>query len=161
LNQQKSKRFLFNERQIMTQYVLLIIVAAIGGIAAVLQAQFMGLLDRGLGTIESVFITYAGGGLLICIPVIALRGGNLSAWQNVPWYSFAAGLMGLIIVGSIGYCVHRLGIVTAFTIIVASQFISGALLDHYGILGATIRPLDLSRLGGIGFLLLGVWLILR
>jgi len=145
----------------MTQYVLLIIVAAIGGIAVVLQAQFMGLMDRELGTMESVFITYFGGGLLISLPVLAIRGGNLSAWQNVPWYSFSAGLLGLIIVGAIGYCVHRLGIVTAFTIIVASQFISGALLDHYGILGATLRPLDLSRLIGIGFLLLGVWLILR
>jgi transporter family-2 protein len=54
-----------------------------------------------------------------------------------------------------------LGLVTAFTIIVASQFIVSALFDHFGVLGAQLRPLDLYRLAGIGVMLVGVWLIIR
>ena len=141
--------------------ILLIIIAAVGGIAVTLQAQFMGLMDKRIGTLESMFITYASGGLLIGLAMLANRGRNLAAWGSVPWYALTAGLLGLIIVGTIGYSTPRLGLVTAFTIIVASQFIVGALLDHFGILGADFRPLDLTRLAGIGVMLLGVWLIIR
>jgi transporter family-2 protein len=145
----------------MTNYVLLIFIAIIGGFAVTLQGQFMGLMDQGLGTRESVFLTYASGGLLACLVMLAARGGNLRAWQGVPWYALTAGLLGLLIVGTIGYTVPRLGLATAFTIMVAAQFIVAALIDHFGWLGAQVRPVELSRLAGIGVLILGVWLITR
>jgi transporter family-2 protein len=145
----------------VASFIPLVIIAAIGGIAITLQAQFMGIMDRSIGTLESMFITYGTGGLLISIAMLANRGGNLSAWDSVPWYALSAGVLGLIIVGTIGYSTPRLGLVTAFTILVASQFILGALLDHFGILGADLRPLNLTRLAGIGVMLLGVWLIIR
>jgi transporter family-2 protein len=139
----------------------LIIIAAIGGVAITLQGQFMGLMDKGLGTRESVFITYAGGGILAGCMMLAARGGNLKAWHSIPWYAFNAGIVGLVIVGTIGYTVPRLGLTKAFTIIIASQLVVAAVLDHFGWLGAITRPLDLSRLLGIGILVLGVWLTTR
>jgi len=145
----------------MNDSVLLVVVAVISGAAITLQGQFMGLMDQGIGTQESMFITYAGGGLLISLLMLASRGGNLRLWQSVPWYALTAGLLGLIIVGTIGYVVPRLGLVTAFTVIVASQFILAALIDHFGLLGSAVRPIDLSRLLGLALMLLGVWLITR
>jgi len=145
----------------MANFIPLIIIAAIGGIAITLQAQFMGIMDKSIGTLESMFITYASGGLLISLAMLVNRGGNLSAWGSVPWYALSAGVLGLVIVGTIGYSTPRLGLVTAFTILVASQFIVGALLDHFGILGADLRPLNLTRIAGIGVMLLGVWLIIH
>ena len=118
-------------------------------------------MDQGIGTRESVFITYAGGGLVIALAMLAARGGNLKAWQAVPWYALTAGLFGLLIVGSIGYTVPRLGLATAFTIMVAAQFVVAALLDHFGWLGAAVRPIGLSQLAGVGLLILSVWLITR
>jgi transporter family-2 protein len=145
----------------MNNFFFLIIIAAIGGVAVALQAQMIGLLDQKLGTVESVFITYGSGALLIGLIMAAMRGGNLRAWPGVPWYAFGAGLLGLIIIATLSYSIPRLGLVTAFTIIVAAQFIIGALFDHFGLLGAAIRPLSLVQLSGIVILLLGVWLILR
>ena len=139
----------------------LIILAAIGGVAVTIQGQFMGLLDKNIGTLESVFITYASGGMLAAVAMIASRGGNLKAVQTVPWYALSAGLVGLVIVGTISYTVPRLGLSKAFTIIVASQFLVAALLDHYGLLGAVVRPMDLSRVAGMALLVVGVWLIVR
>lgn len=141
--------------------VLLIIVAVVGGISVALQAQMMGLLDKSIGTVEGVFVTYAGGGLLISIILILMRGGNLTAWQSVPWYAYASGALGLIIVGAIGYSAPRLGLVATFTVIVSSQFVVAALIDHFGVLGATTHPLDLSRILGIILLLIGIWLTIR
>jgi transporter family-2 protein len=142
-------------------FVILVIIAVIGGVAVTLQGQFMGLMDQGIGTRESVFITYAGGGALVCLLMLAARGGNLAAWRQVPWYALTAGLLGLVIVGSIGYTVPRLGLAVAFTVIVAAQFVVAALIDHFGWLGATLRPIGVSQLAGMGLLILSVWLITR
>jgi transporter family-2 protein len=141
--------------------VFLISIAIMGGIAVTLQGQFMGLLDRGLGTIESVFVTYAGGGLIITLLMIAFRGGNLKNWQGVPWYAFGSGILGLIIVGSIGYVVPRLGVAKGFTLIIASQFMIASLIDHFGFFGAAVRPMDMMRSLGLGLMLLGVWLVVK
>ena len=145
----------------MSTLTPLFIIAAIGGISITLQAQFMGLMDKQIGTLESMFITYGSGGLLIGVAMLLHRGGNLAAWQEVPWYALSAGALGLVIVGTIGYSTSRLGLVTVLTIIVAAQFISGALLDHFGVLGAELRPLNFARVSGIGLLLLGTWLVVR
>lgn len=145
----------------MSNLSILILVAAVGGVAVTLQAQFMGLMDRELGTLESMFITYGSGGALIVLAMLARRGGDLVDWRNVPWYALTTGLLGLVIVGTIGFSTPRLGLVPALTILVAAQFITGALMDHFGLLGAELRPLDPSRLAGIGTLLLGVWLVVR
>lgn len=145
----------------MNSFFLVLSVAAIGGIAVAIQAQFTGLLDQRMGTLESVFITYGSGGLVIGLLMLAWRGGNLVAWPNAPWYAFTSGLLGLVIIGSISYSVPRLGLAVAFTVLVAVQFLVGAVLDHFGLLGAEIRPLDLSRAIGIVVLLIGTWLIIR
>ncbi|MCW8919973.1 MAG: DMT family transporter [Sedimenticola sp.] len=145
----------------MANLYLLSLVAVIGGIAVALQAQLMGLLDKQIGTLESVFITYGSGGLLIGLVILYLRGGNLSLWQSVPWYAFLSGVIGLIIVASIGFSVPRLGLVTAFTLMVAAQFIVASVLDHYGFLGAEIRQLNLQKVLGMLTVLIGVWLTVR
>ena len=97
-------------------------IASVAGVAITLQGQFMGLMDRTLGTKESVFVTYATGGVIAAFFMLAARGGNLRAWSAVPWYAFTAGILGLIIVGSVGYVVPRLGVAKAFTLIVATEF---------------------------------------
>ncbi len=140
---------------------VLVILAIIGGIAVALQGHFIGIMDQRIGSKESVFITYASGGILAALIMIVSRGGYLNAWQNAPWYSFTAGALGLIIVGTIGYTVPRLGLTTALTVLVASQLVVAVMLDHFGVLGATVRTMDLPRITGLVFLILGVWLVLR
>ena len=139
----------------------LTIIVALGGMAVTLQAQFMGVMDKQIGTLASVFITYGGGGLLIGLIMLLNRGGNLAAWQGVPWYALFSGALGLVIVGTIGYGTARLGLVMALTIFVAAQFITGAVLDHFGFLGADLRPLNLNRILGIGMMMVGTWLVTR
>jgi len=145
----------------MASYTTLITIAVFGGIAVALQGQLMGLMDQRIGTKACVFITYASGGLGVTLAALLSGGWSLKGWQEIPWYAFSTGLLGLFIVGTISYTVPRLGLTAGFTVAVASQFIVAALLDHFGLLGAAIRPLDLSRSLGIGILILGVWLIVR
>ncbi len=145
----------------MSSQALLIAIAAIGGIAVALQGQFMGVIDRQIGTMESVFLTYASGGILAAIMLIGMRGGNISQWQQLPWWTLTSGILGLVIVASIGFSVSRMGTLAAFTLIVAIQFVAAAVIDHFGLFGADVRAIDLTKLAGIGVLILGVWMTVR
>lgn len=139
----------------------LVFIAILAGAAITLQGQFMGLMDKTIGTRESVFITYASGGLLASFIILLAKGGKLGIWKTVPWYAFTAGFLGLIIVGSIGYVVPRMGVAAAFTLILASQFGLAVLIDHYGLFGAEFRAFDITRAVGLVVLFIGVWLIIR
>ena len=145
----------------MTTPILFILLAIVGGAAGTIQANFMGVMDQNLGTVESMFITYGGGGLVIGLAMLFLRGGNLGAIVTLPWYVFSAGLLGLVVVGILGFAAPRIGLVPVMTLFVASQFIVAAVLDHFGLLGAEVRSLDLSRVSGLGVILFGLWLVIR
>ena len=145
----------------MSNFTVLAIVAAVAGVAMAAQAQLMGHLDRSVGTIESVFLTYGSGAVVIGLIMLAMRGGNLGEWHIAPWYAYSAGLLGLVIVGCIGYATPRLGLAVTLTIAVATQFTMAAIVHHFGLLGADQQPMDLSRLGGMAAILIGVWLMVR
>ena len=55
----------------------------------------------------------------------------------------------------------ELGMAKAFTVIVASQLLTALLFDQFGLFGAAVRTMDLLRVAGLVFLILGVWLVLR
>ena len=145
----------------MSSFTVLAIVAAVAGVAMAAQAQFMGHLDRSMGTIESVFLTYGTGAVVIGLIMLAMRGGNLGEWNIAPWYAYTAGLLGLVIVGCIGYATPRLGLAVTLTIAVAAQFTIAAIVHQFGLLGADQQPMDLSRLAGMAAILIGVWLMVR
>jgi len=145
----------------VSSFTILTIVAAVAGVAMATQAQLMGHLDRSVGTIESVFLTYGTGAVVIGLIMLAMRGGNLGEWHIAPWYAYSAGLLGLVIVGCIGYATPRLGLAVTLTIAVATQFTMAAIVHHFGLLGADQQPMDLSRLGGMAAILIGVWLMVR
>ncbi len=147
----------------MNQTFIIILIAAIGGIAVAIQGQFMGLLDKGLGTKESVLLTYGLGAVVMFsyfLFVPASFNFKLSSAQ-IPWYAFTAGILGLVIVSSISYSIPRLGLATAFTIVIAAQFIITALIEQFGWFGADGNTMSLSRLGGFIAIIGGVWLVAR
>ena len=145
----------------MSTPIFFIFLAVVGGTAGTLQAHFMGVMDQNLGTLESMFITYGCGGLLIGLVMLFLGGGNLGGWNTVPWYTLSAGLLGLVVIGILGFAAPRIGLVPVMTLFVASQFIVSAVMDHFGLLGAEVRTLDLSRVSGLGVILVGIWLVIR
>jgi len=141
--------------------LLLILIAAAGGIAVTTQGQMMGVIDRTLGTKESVFITYVGGGLLAVLPILLSGGGNLAAWRRLPPCTLVTGVLGLVIVASIGYTVPRLGLSKALFIIVGTQLITAAVLEHFGFMGSVVDPFSWTKLTGILLMVAGVWFAFR
>lgn len=145
----------------MDNVLTVILIATVAGLAVTLQSNFMGVMTQIMGTRESIFITYASGGLVIALFLLGSGGGKLATWRAVPPYAFTAGLLGLVIVGALGYATARYGLIITFAVLLVAQYASAALIDHFGLLGATVRPLDGVRLLGLALLLLGAWLTMR
>ena len=141
--------------------ILVMMIAVGGGMAISLQSLFSGVIGEKLGIIESVFIVHLGGLVLASALLLLIGGGSVASWRGVPWYALCAGLLGVAIVASISYAVPRLGLATTLTVTIASQLIIGAIIDHFGLLGAPVHPLDISRVVGMLILFVGAWLIIR
>jgi transporter family-2 protein len=60
---------------------------------------------------------------------------------------------------SASFLAPRIGIGLFLAAFVAGQIGGGVLLDHLGVFGATVRPVDAPRLLGIAALLVGVVLV--
>jgi len=145
----------------MENVITVILLATVAGLAVTLQSNFMGVMTQIMGARESVFITYGSGGILIALILLLSGKNNLSAWRAVPPYAFGAGILGLIIVGALGYATARYGLLITFAVVLVAQYASAALIDHFGLFGAIARPIDGMRLLGLTLLLIGAWLTLR
>ena len=144
----------------MDAVLLIILVGLVGGVAVGLQSPMASMITQRLGLFESVFIVHLGGALIALIPLI-LYGSRLREWRSVPWYVLGAGIFGLIVIASISYMIPRVGVAATITTIVAGQLLVGTILDHYGLLGAAVKPLDATRILGLGVVMVGVWLTVK
>jgi transporter family-2 protein len=145
----------------MQSIIIIILIGLMGGVAVGIQAPLSSMISQRLGILESVFIIHIGGAIAALIPLLYYSGGKLSQWRTVPWYAMCAGAFGLVVIFSMSYMIPRIGVANALIILLAGQLIIGIVLDHFGLLGAVVRPLDITRIAGLGVVLLGVWLSVK
>jgi len=144
----------------MQPIFLIILVGLLGGMAIGVQSPMSSIISQRMGMMESVFIIHAGGALAALIPLF-IFGSKLGEWRSVPWYTLVAGAFGLIVISAMGYMIPRIGVAGALITLLAGQLLVGSFLDHFGLLGATQRSVDLPRIIGLGVVMLGVWLTVK
>jgi transporter family-2 protein len=145
----------------MESTLLIVLIGLAGGIAVGMQGPLASIMTQRMGPLESSFVVHAGGALISIIPLLILGGGKLGQWRSAPWYALCAGFFGLVVLSAVSYAIPRIGVSAAIVSIVAGQILLSALLDHFGWLGAAVRPMDGARLLGLTVVLLGVWLTVR
>ncbi len=145
----------------MESIILIILIGLAGGVAVGLQSPMASMITQRLGIFESVFIVHMGGAIIALLPILFYSGGKLSQWRSLPWYVLLAGIFGLVVIGAISYMIPKVGVAASITTIVAGQLLVSILLDQFGLLGASVRPLDLTRIIGILVVLAGVWLTVK
>jgi len=145
----------------MDALFLIILIGLAGGIAVGLQSPLASILTQRLGTFESIFIIHIGGAIASLLPLLFIGGGKLAQWRSAPWYALIGGLCGLVVIGAVTYMIPRIGVAGAVTTIVGGQLFISAVLDHFGWLGASVRPIDAPRALGLAVVFLGVWLTVK
>ncbi len=137
---------------------IVILIGVVGGLAGALQSQFLGVMDTRAGPLASTFVTYGLGGVVIGLLMLTVGGGRFGELRDIPWWAFTAGLMGLVIVASLGMTVGRLGLGAGLTLFTGSTLILGALIDHFGWF-AEPNAIDPRRLIGLAMVVVGTWLV--
>jgi len=75
-----------------------------------------------------------------------------------PKHLFLAGVLIAFYVLSITFIAPKFGVGNAVFFVLLGQLISAAIIDHFGLFGAQINPLSITRAGGIFFMAAGVYL---
>lgn len=144
----------------MTRYVLGAVIL-IAGVLATTQAPVNAALAKRSSSLQAVVVSFAVGTLALFL--VTLATGKLAPAQlkGVPWWQLTGGLMGAVVVLSTTVIVPRLGALAATGALVTGQFIGGAVIDRFGLVGMPVVQLTWSRLVGLGLLSLGGFFVLK
>ncbi|AEK19159.1 hypothetical protein GYY_01360 [Methanococcus maripaludis X1] len=141
-----------------------LIFAIIVGFVASLQPIINSKLGDHIGSKNAVFVNFIIGLFLIGLIILISDPSSIKQLSKVPAINpvyLLGGIMGVVIVLLSLIVVPELGALSAFSIFVGVQLISGALIDHFGIFGIQKSPITLLKLFGISLLLLGMRILIK
>lgn len=145
----------------MLDMIPLILIGVLGGVAVGLQTPFAGAISQRVGGASSSLIIHASGAVISLIVLLARGGEQMSQWRTLPWYMWLAGGLGVILYLTLSVTFPRLGATATIVLVILGQLLVGIVIDHFGFLGVSVRPIDGGRVLGAAALLVGAYLILR
>ncbi|MFD1509168.1 DMT family transporter [Lacimonas salitolerans] len=137
-------------------YALTMLAAGIGiPVLAALNAQ----LGTRLGSPVAAAVVLFCVALVTSLVVLMLTGPRpILALASTPRYLMLAGLLVAFYILSITFIAPHFGVGNAVFFVLLGQLVSAALIDHFGLFGARISPVSLTRVGGIALMAAGVFL---
>ncbi len=138
-------------------YALTMLIAGIGiPVLAALNAALGTRLGSPVAAATILFVVALSATVLVLVTLD--RPAALSGFQDAPKHLFLAGILVAFYVLSITFVAPRFGVGNAVFFVLLGQLISAAAIDHFGLFGAQVSPLSLTRAGGIALMASGVFL---
>ncbi|MGE5576990.1 MAG: DMT family transporter [Syntrophothermus sp.] len=138
-----------------------IFMAVISGVAIGFQGTFNSLLSKTVGLWESTFIVHLTGLAAVTAIMLLFGQGNLFATFQAPRASLLGGLLGVVVVAAVILAFRRLGAMYALGLVIFSQLLVAAVVDHFGWFGIERAPFSLARAFGLLLLGAGVYFFKR
>ena len=135
------------------------VLAVLAGIAVATQTSFTSAAQRTLGPIVVVALSGLTTGLAALVVALFLPRPEFDL--RAVGYTFASGLLGAFIVGTIAYSAGQTGLARTLSLVIASQLLLGLVLDYVGVFGAEARDFSLLTVLGVVLLLVGGVLVVR
>ncbi len=140
------------------------IIAFAAGLGITLQTTLNSQLARRLGgdPVTAALFSFATGAFSLAIFSL-LRGGlvnSLAVIPSQPLWSLAGGLIGACALFSYVVLAPKIGFSALLGLAIVGQLLSSQVIDHFGMLGATVRPVSLIKLGGTLVMLTGLVVML-
>jgi len=137
------------------QAAMIMLVAGIGiPILAALNAN----LGQRLGSPASAALVLFVVAFLTALVAVIVFGGKFTGLMAAPKYLFVAGSLIAFYVLAITWIAPTFGVGNAVFFVLLGQLISAALIDHFGLFGANVTPVTLTRFIGIVVMATGVFL---
>lgn len=135
-------------------YALIMLVA---GICVPLLAALNAALGKTLGAPAAASVLLFVVALLSALIVYLFTGGpTIAAILATPKHLWLAGALIAVYVLSITYVAPHFGVGNAVFFVLLGQMISSAAIDHFGLFGAQVSPLNGMRAVGIAVMASGV-----
>ena len=83
------------------------------------------------------------------------------ALASTPWYLWFSFILSVVGVASMYFLIPKLGAGNAITIALCGQVIFALLISHFGWFASPVKYLTLTKVSGLIFMLLGLYLINR
>ncbi|MDP8080397.1 DMT family transporter [Phocoenobacter skyensis] len=143
-------------------FLYFILIAFCAGIVLAIQAAINTQLALSLGgeSIISAFISFFIGAIVlffICLWKTDLF-NSLSIIYKLEYWKLLGGALGAFVVFTTIFLSPKLGITNMLFFIIIGQLISAAIIDHYGLIGMSIKSFDLWKF--IGFIIIGIGLFI-
>jgi bacterial/archaeal transporter family-2 protein len=145
------------------RFLLMIAALSLGAILP-LQAAINSRLSKSISSpVYAAFVSFAVGTIALFLYLMATKQLNLQALQpkQNPWWIWTGGLLGTFFVAGIVILLPKLGVVLAFSLVIAGQMIASIIFDQFGWLGVAIREISLGKIAGVVLLIAGVVMIRR
>jgi bacterial/archaeal transporter family-2 protein len=137
------------------KYTLVMLAAGIGiPLLAALNAQ----LGARIGAPTAAAAVLFAVALTATLAATLLTGaqGGFSALAAQPPHLFAAGLLVAFYVLSVTWIAPRFGVGNAILCVLLGQMLSAAVIDHFGLFYATVRPFTALRAAGLATMAAGL-----
>lgn len=144
----------------MKLFYLLLALAA--GIMMPVQAGINALLGSQLKTpFLAALISFTIGTMALAALCLALRipVPGVALISKLPLWMWTGGLMGAFFVTTTIILAPKLGAVTLLASLITAQMAASLILDHFGLIGYPVRPVNMWRVTGVAFLIMGVFLV--
>lgn len=147
----------------MKEVIIYIILAVAAGFCLPTQAGINSRLN--LWTHSSILaaaISFAVGtaGLVVYAVILRIPLPAMSSLKEYPWWIWTGGFLGAFLVAATVVLAPRLGAASMIALIVTGQMAASVLLDHFGLIGYPVHPINVWRVCG-AFLLVGGVVLIR
>lgn len=145
-----------------TQLVSLLL-AMVSGVMMAVQGSLNASLSKVIGLVETTFVVHLIGCIILAIMLFVFKfgQGNLSLWQNAPWYSYLGGVISIFIIYLVAASIPNVGVCNATTAIIVGQVLTAVVIDYLGLFGLTKMEFAWQQLLGVALLAIGAKLLLK
>ena len=139
-------------------------LTALSGASLAVQVGMNATMRGHAGSAMAAALVNFAIGTLFLLGVVLLGRNSIAAVAGVgaaPWWAWGAGILGGLYIAASAAFGPVIGGATFLALIVAGQMVAALALDHYGLLGFPVRPLDAWRIGGALLVIAGMFLLAR
>lgn len=138
---------------------IIFVLLLAGGAVLAAQSSINGRLGAITGVIESSWLTFILGAVLTFLLMFFFEPAHDATLFSVPKWQLTGALFGVVYMLAIVFAVPRVGTAAATVAVISGQLLMSLLIDHFGWLSNTVRPLDGSRYIAMALLIGAIGLI--
>lgn len=137
-------------------------LAFLAGVVLPFQAASNGAVGRALGhPLWGALTSLAISSIVVVAALLILQipAPDLGKAMQGSWWLWIGGVLGAVYVAGAAALTPKLGAGGFLLLVVAGQIAASVLVDHFGLMGLSPKPINIAKLAGVVLIFGGVFLV--